>query len=39
VDVCDLKECPVPPGKFFCAAPACSLLGPPLGLLCICACL
>jgi hypothetical protein len=39
VDVCDMKDCPVPPGKIFCAAPACSLLGPPLGLLCICACI
>jgi hypothetical protein len=36
--VCSLKDCPVPPGKTFCAAPACSILGAPFGLLCICAC-
>jgi hypothetical protein len=38
-DICELKSCPVPAGKTFCAAPACSLLGEMLGPLCICACI
>lgn len=39
VDVCDLKECPLQPGKTICFAPACKLIGPPLGLLCTCVCI
>ncbi len=38
-DICSLKSCPVPSGKTFCAAPACSSLPAPLGALCFCACI